>query len=164
MRSYRAVSSGPVERVVSSCGPLELGPPETVVSSCGPLKFGPPETVVSSCGPLKFGPPETVVSSCGRLKFGPPDDVTSGRPAPAQVQVLAVVPAVGTKKRRLGERGALLGVAAHQLQRPAQAEERVVVRRRVVVDRLELLGRLAVAARAEERPAERLPDRGFVGL
>src|SRR3954467_10233617 len=101
MRSYRAVSSGPVERVVSSCGPLEFGPPETVVSSCGPLEFGPPETVVSSCGPLKFGPP---------------DDVTSGRPAPAQVQVLAVVPTVGTKQRRLGERGARLGVAAHQLQ------------------------------------------------
>ena len=51
-----------------------------------------------------------------------------------------------------------------QLQRAAEAEERVVVGRRVLDDGLELRGRLAVAPRAEQRAAERLADRGLVGL
>src|SRR3954468_4186937 len=55
-------------------------------------------------------------------------------------------------------------MAAQELQRAPQAEQRVVVRRRVLDDLAELLGGLAVAARAEQRAAERLADGGLVRL
>ena len=59
---------------------------------------------------------------------------------------------------------ARLVVAAEQLQRAAEAEQREVVGRRAVDDRLELGRRLLVALRAEQRAAERLADRRLVGL
>src|SRR5262245_36511579 len=86
------------------------------------------------------------------------------RAPPRLVAVLAVVAAVRPEVRREREWAARLGVAAHQLQGPAQAEERVVVRRRALDDLAELFGGLAVATRAEQRPAERLADGGLVGL
>ena len=84
--------------------------------------------------------------------------------APRVVAVLAVVAALGPQVRGERERVARLGVAAQQLQGAAQAEQGVVVGRRVLDDGARTPGRLAVALRAEQRPAERLADRGLVGL
>src|SRR5947209_1967197 len=68
--------------------------------------------------------------------------------------------------QRAGQRERLAGLAmtAEQLHRAAEAEERVVVGGRPGGDRLELLGGAFVAARVEQRTAERLADRGLVGL
>jgi hypothetical protein len=87
-----------------------------------------------------------------------------GSPPPRLVPVLPVVRALRAQVRGQRERAARLGVAAHQLQRAPEAEQRVVVRGRVLDDLAELLGGLGVAARAEQRAAERLADRGLVGL
>jgi hypothetical protein len=57
-----------------------------------------------------------------------------------------------------------LGVTAEELERAAEAEQRVVVRGRLLDDRLELGGRLLVALRAKERAPQRLADRRLVRL
>src|SRR5579875_2145869 len=90
--------------------------------------------------------------------------VRLGRPGTRPVAVHPVVPAARLQARRERERAPRLGVAAEQLQAPPQAEEREVVRRRAVDDRLELGGRLLVAPGAEQRAAERLADRRLVRL
>src|SRR4051794_28139405 len=87
----------------------------------------------------------------------------SGVPA-CPVAVLPVVLTVGSQTTRQRQRIAGLGVPALQLQRPAEAEEGVVVGRCAPDDRLELLLGLAEAAGAEERPAQGLPDRRLVRL
>src|SRR4051812_50012137 len=58
---------------------------------------------------------------------------------------------------------ARLAVAPELLERAAEAEQREAVRRGVLDDCLELRGGGLVLLRAEERPAERLADRGLVG-
>src|SRR6202012_4869868 len=85
-----------------------------------------------------------------------------GGPSPRLIAVLTVVIASGLQARGERQRPPRLGVAAEQLQAPAQAEKREVVRRRPVHDRLELRRRLLVALGSEQRPAPRLPDRGLL--
>jgi len=53
-------------------------------------------------------------------------------------------------------------VAAELLQGAAEAEVRVVVRRRGARERVELVGRFVVALAVEQRAAQRLADRGLV--
>src|SRR4051794_37460125 len=84
--------------------------------------------------------------------------------APRAVPVEAVVLALRTQRARERKRLAGLAVAAELLHRSSQAEQRVVVRRRVRCDRPELLGGPFVALCVEQRAAERLADRGLVGL
>src|SRR5687767_1836192 len=88
----------------------------------------------------------------------------SGRAFPGLIPVVAVVAAVRAQVRGERQRVAGLGVPAEELERAAQAEQRVVVRRRLLDHRLELGGRLLVALRAEQRPAQRLADRRLVRL
>ena len=57
-----------------------------------------------------------------------------------------------------------LAVAAEQLHRATEAEERVVVGGRCRGDRLELGRGALIALRVEQRASERLADRGLVGL
>ena len=59
---------------------------------------------------------------------------------------------------------ARLLVAPQLLHRAPQAEQRVVVGGRLRGDRAELHGGSLVALRVEQRAAERLADRGLVGL
>src|ERR687886_272372 len=117
---------------------------------------------------LARGEPLPLTAPKATRRFGarraPGEPRASGRPPPRPVPVRAVVRPLGAQAGGQRQRGARLGVAAHELQRAAEAEERVVVRRRAVDDRLELAGGLAVATRAEQRAAEGLADRGLVGL
>jgi len=83
---------------------------------------------------------------------------------PRAVAVDAVIPPVGTEAGGERERLARLRRTAGLHQRAAEAEERVVVRRRALDDGLELDGRLLEAARAEVGPAERLADGGLLRL
>src|SRR3954469_7641777 len=88
----------------------------------------------------------------------------SGGPLAGAVSVAAIVAALGPQVRRQREWVTGLRVTAELLQRTPQAEERVVVGRCVLDDRLELLAGLLVALRAEQRPAESLADRVLAGL
>src|SRR4051812_3131214 len=80
------------------------------------------------------------------------------------VPVDAIVAPVRAQRGGLGERPARLPGAAELHQRAAEAEERVVVRRRGRDDRLELRARALELVRAEVRAAERLADRRLVGF
>src|SRR4051794_8402005 len=80
------------------------------------------------------------------------------------VPVFPVVRAVRAQAAGERERIARLRVAALQLQRAAEAEQRVVVRRRALDHGLELLLGLAEATGAEQGAAERLAHRGLVRL
>src|SRR3954453_7027537 len=80
------------------------------------------------------------------------------------ISVDPVVVPLGVHGRRERERLARLGGPPELQQRAAEAEERVVVRRRALDDRLELRARLVELARAEVRAPERLANRGLVGL
>ena len=75
------------------------------------------------------------------------------RVAPGAVAIDAVVLALRAQRAGQRERLAGLAVAPQQLHRAAQAEQRVVVGRRVRGDRLELLGRALVALRVKQRAA-----------
>src|SRR5204862_7429002 len=89
----------------------------------------------------------------------------SGRGGGAgSVAIQAVVPPVGAQTRRQRERPARLGVSPELLERAAEAEERVVVRGRALHDGLELRRGLRVAPRVEVGAAERLADRGRLGV
>ena len=88
---------------------------------------------------------------------------SAGRGRAGAVAVDAVVAALGAQAGGLGERAARLGVAAELLEAAAEAEEREVVRRRLLDDGRELGRGLLVALRVEQRAAERLADRGLVG-
>jgi len=74
------------------------------------------------------------------------------------VTVQAVVLALGTQRARERERLARLAMAAKQLHRATEAEERVVVGRRLARDRLELRRGALIAARMKQRAAECLAD------
>src|SRR5215207_1709989 len=113
-------------------------------------------------GPAPKAVPMTIAPQRG--SWPPMERAKSGRAAARLAEVLAVVGALRTQARRQRQRLARLGVATLQLQRAAEAEEREVVGRRALDDRLELGGGLAVAAREEQRAAERLADRVLVGL
>src|SRR3954468_19876692 len=90
--------------------------------------------------------------------IGPP----LGRAAARLAEVLAVVLALRLEVGGQRQRVARLGVAAHALQGAAEAEQRVVVGRRVLHNGLELLGRLAQPSGAEQRPTVGLADRVLV--
>src|SRR3954449_7166609 len=90
-------------------------------------------------------------------------DVSGGR-GPGPVPVDPVIAAVRPQRCRLGERPARLPGAPELHQRAAQAEQRVVVGRRPLDDRLELLTRALELVRAEVGTPERLADRRLVGL
>src|SRR3712207_4603001 len=94
----------------------------------------------------------------------PASDGLRRGPPPRLVAVLPVVPARRSQVRRERERAARLVVASQERQRAAEAEQGVVVRRRVLDALAELLGRLRVPARAEQGATERFADRGLVGL
>src|SRR5579875_4142828 len=119
-------------------------------------RFG---TRVHSPGPRAFTAPAR-----GRGRSAASVATAAGGAGARLVPILAIVPPAGLQARRQRERAPRLGVAAEQLQAPPQAEQRVVVRRRPVDDRLELGGRLLVAPGAEQRAAERLADRRLVRL
>src|SRR3954470_5118335 len=87
----------------------------------------------------------------------------SGR-LPRPVAIDPVLAALGVHVGRQRERLARLRVAPQHHQRALEAEQRVVVGRGAVDDRLELGPRLLEAARPEVRPPKRLADRGLVGL
>src|SRR5204863_2661294 len=80
------------------------------------------------------------------------------------VQVLAVVLAVRSQAGGELQVAARLDPVAGQLERAAEAEVGVVVDRRALDHRGELVARLGVAPRVEVGAAERLADRGLVRL
>src|SRR5664279_2179859 len=86
------------------------------------------------------------------------------RITPRAIAIDAIVLALGTQRARQSQRLAGLAVAPQQLHRAAEAEQRVVVGRRVRGDRLELLRSALVVLRVKQRTAQRLADRGLVGL
>src|SRR5919201_5056836 len=114
--------------------------------------------------PLSIPPAGGPAPKAVVVRLAPLSGSWSGSAAARVMQVLAVVGALGTQARGQREGLARLGVTALQLQRAAEAEQREVVRRRPLDDRLELGGRLAVAAREEQRAAQRLADRRLLGL
>src|SRR5215213_5184183 len=88
----------------------------------------------------------------------------SSRSRAGPVAVDPVVVAVGPQAGGERQRPARLVRAAALHQRAAEAEQRVVVRRRALDDRLELDRRLLEVARAEVGAAERLADRRLLWL
>src|SRR5215208_2134181 len=92
------------------------------------------------------------------------DSERSSRSRAGAVAVDPVVVAVGPQAGGERQRPARLVRPAALHQRAAEAEERIVVRRRALDDGLELDRRLLVVARAEERPPERLADRRLLRL
>src|SRR4051794_31598765 len=88
----------------------------------------------------------------------------SGRPPPRLVAVAPVVVPLRSQLRGERQRPARLAVAAELLQRPPEAEQREVVRRRLVDDGLELGGRRLVARAAKQGPAESLANGRLVRL
>src|SRR3954447_14332204 len=105
----------------------------------------------TGCWGCSWRPPGTCVCSCAL------------RRAPERLlAVLLVVAPLRPQPGRLRQGRARLTMAPEQLQRAAPAEQREVVGRAGVRDRLELLGRLAVALRVEQRAAQRLADRRLV--
>src|SRR5687767_503832 len=87
----------------------------------------------------------------------------SGRLARA-VAVDRVVATAWVHVRRERQRFARFAVAAELHQAASEAEQGVVVRGRAVDDGLELHARLFVVAGAVAGPAERLADRGLLGV
>src|SRR3954470_15766779 len=105
------------------------------------------------------------VRLCRAAADAPTDErsVSGGR-GPGPVPVDPVIAAVRPQRCRLGERPARLPGAAELHQRAAEAEQRVVVGRRPLDDRLELLARALELVRAEVGTPERLADRRLVGF
>ncbi len=88
-------------------------------------------------------------------------DGSAAAAPPGLVAVAPVVGALGTQAAGQGQRVTRLLVAPEELQRAAEAEQRVVVRRRAVGDRAELRRRLRVPLGAEKRAPQRLADGGL---
>src|SRR3954469_162002 len=82
----------------------------------------------------------------------------SGGRGPGPVPVDPVIAAVGPQRCGLGERPARLPGTPQLHQRAAEAEQRVVVGRRSLDDRLELLARALELVRAKVGAPERLAD------
>src|SRR5205823_14363310 len=90
---------------------------------------------------------------CGSARLSAAVGVTT-----RTITVQAVVLALGTQRARERERLARLAMAAEQLHRATEAEERVVVGRRLARYRLELRRGALIAARMKQRAAECLAD------
>src|ERR1700730_12585094 len=80
------------------------------------------------------------------------------------IPVDPVVLALGTQRASQRQRLTGLAVASEQLHRAAKAEQRVVVGRGPGGHSVELRRGAFVAARMEQRPSERLADRGLLRL
>src|SRR5918995_3054655 len=124
------------------------------------------DALVTRCTSARMGETKSIATCEHIARSAEAPGRAPGSSAPCQ-QPLAIDPVVAPLGAQVGrDRQMAAGpvLAAGLRERATETEVREVVHRVALDDRLELLGRLRVAAAAKVGPPERLPDRGLVGI